>query len=112
MHVLVVVSEPVLKSLVRKRKRDRRFADPLNVHKTFKVGLFSCFRHRENRNKCAAFEALVELHIAFGNGENRMIFALADTFAWPEFIAALTHDDVAGDHRLTAIQLYTKTTTR
>jgi hypothetical protein len=53
----------------------------------------------------------VELDAAFSSRKECVIFALADAFAWPPFIAALTRNDVAWNDRLSAKDFNAKTTT-
>jgi len=71
--------------------------------------LLCSLRRRENRNKGATFEALVELHSAFDLGKNRVIAAHAYVFTGPPLGAALTHEDVARDHGFAAVFLHAKT---
>lgn len=49
-----------------------------------------------------------ENHFAFNNGENGVILAKANAGAGMPFCAALTHDDIAGDHMLATKFLHTK----
>ena len=44
----------------------------------------------------------MEFDVAFGGCKDGVILALANVFAGPPFVAALAHDDVAGDHGLAA----------
>ena len=93
------------------KKGDRRKPIPSN-HLVGKFGLLCGLRHGENRNKGAAFQALVKLHGTFGSCKDRVILAHADAHAWPHLGATLAHDDVAGNDGFAAKFLYTKTTTR
>ena len=74
--------------------------------------LLSRLRHREDRDERAAFEALVERHLAFGDCEDRVVFAHANALTRPPLRAALAHDDVAWDGRLAAKEFHAKTTAR
>jgi hypothetical protein len=74
-------------------------------------GLFSSLACRDNISKTAAAGFFREGHLAIGQGEKRMIFAHANIGARVEFRAALTNNNVAGDHILTTKFLDAKTAT-
>lgn len=76
-----------------------------------KVGLFSSLHNWKYRNKCAAFQALVEFHRTFDGRKDGVILALPDALARPKLVAALTHDDIAGDDRLATIKFHAKAAT-
>src|SRR3984893_18282896 len=63
------------------------------------------FRHRENRYESAAVGFRTKLDMAFDLGKQSMVSAHADIKAGMPGGAALTRDDVAGDHVLAAIHL-------
>jgi hypothetical protein len=74
-------------------------------------GLFSSLACRDNISKTAAAGFFREGHLAIGQGEKRMILAHANIGARVEFRAALTNNNVAGDHILTTKFLDAKTAT-
>src|SRR5260370_5832711 len=63
------------------------------------------FRHRNNRNEGAAVGFCTKLDMAFDLGEQSMVGAHADIKAGMPSGAALTRNDVAGNHVLAAIGL-------
>ena len=66
------------------------------------------FRHREYRYEGAAACFCTKLDFAFDLGEQGMVGAHADIKAGMPGGAALTRDDVAGDHMLAALNLDAK----
>ena len=66
------------------------------IHRLFGRSL----RHRTNRYECAAVGFRLKLDMAFDLGEKRMIGAHADIKAGMPGRAALTRNDVAGNHML------------
>src|SRR3954468_3774523 len=67
--------------------------------------LFGRFRHRNYRYESAAIGFCTELDMTFDLGKESMVGAHADIKAGMPGGAALTRDDVAGNHVLTAIGL-------
>src|ERR1700736_6801573 len=63
------------------------------------------FRHRNNRYESAAIGFCTKLDMAFDLGEQSMVGAHADIKAGMPGGAALTRDNVAGNHVLAAIGL-------
>src|SRR4051812_3212468 len=67
--------------------------------------------HGVDRDIRAAIGFGVELHLALDDGKNRVVLADADTVPSAPLGAALTHEDVAGEHVLTAESLHAETAT-
>src|SRR6056297_2759148 len=84
---------------MRKGRLDRR---PLYGKSNSDTALLGGLRGRKYRNEGAPLEALGKGHAALGGGEDRVILADADALARPPLGAALSHDDVARHHALTA----------
>ncbi|CDO37343.1 hypothetical protein SPHV1_320062 [Novosphingobium sp. KN65.2] len=75
------------------------------------IRLFGGFCHYVYGDVLAALLAIVEAHATFGGGEQGVILAHADVHARIHAGAALTHDDVAADHFLTAELLHAEAAT-
>lgn len=93
------------------KEKGRRYRRPLDFSNLAGFGLLSGLRHWENRNKGAAFQAFVELHLAFAGCEDGVVFTNAHVGARPHLGTALTHDDVARNDDFATVFLYTKATT-
>src|SRR6266702_398486 len=104
---------------LRKRKRGGRFpASPWSLlelrrfnrtRRTHVVHrLFGRLRHRNYRYEGATFGFCTELDMTFDLGEESMVGAHADIKAGMPGGAALTRDNVAGNHVLAAIRLDAK----
>ncbi|CCA91450.1 hypothetical protein PP1Y_AT4866 [Novosphingobium sp. PP1Y] len=76
------------------------------------IRLFGGFSHDVYGDVLAALLAIVEAHATFGSGEQGVILADAHVHARVHLGAALTHDDVAADHFLTAELLHAEAATR
>ena len=83
------------------KKGDRLLADPPKFV-WFRSGLLGGLRHRENRNKGALLEALVEFDLALGSGKDGVILAHVYIVTRVPLGATLADDDVAGDNFLAA----------
>ena len=70
--------------------------------------LFGGFRHGVDRHIFAAKLAIVESDLALGGCEQRVVLAHANVDTRVNLGAALTHDNVAADHFLTAELLHAK----
>src|ERR1700716_2906478 len=82
----------------------RRFNRTRRTHIVHRL-LGRGFRHRNNRYESAAVGFRTKLDMAFDLGEQGMVSAHADIKAGMPRGAALTRDDVAGDHVFAAIHL-------
>ena len=67
--------------------------------------LGSCLGHRKYRYEDAAFAFGLELNLAVDQRKQRVVFAKTDIAARMPFGAALTRDDVAGEHGFAAENL-------
>ena len=82
-------------------------ADSNCVHR-----LFGRLRHRNHRYERATIAFCAKLDVTFDLGEESMVSAHADIKAGMPGGAALTRDDVAGNHVLAAIGLDSKALAR
>src|SRR5664279_6459653 len=82
----------------------RRFNRTRRTHVVHRL-LGRSFRHRNYRHESAAIAFCTKLDMAFDLGEQSMVGAHADIKAGVPGGAALTRNDVAGNHVLAAIGL-------